>query len=189
MPCSASLTRAFLLLALPGALLAGCDRQSGAGGQPQPSSAAAEPAPGAIDRSHAGTTLPALTLRDGKGGTLALAALKGAPVLVNLWATWCAPCVKELPALGRLAAGGHLRVVTISEDMAGTGAPGAFIAAKAGGALPGWLDPDNAATAALGAESLPTSVLYDAAGHEVWRTAGGRDWDSAESRELLSSAH
>lgn len=173
-------------------LIAGCDRHNDAAGQPSASADAAtsaDAAPAALlDRSHKGTPLPAVTVKDAAGKALSLPSLKGAPVLVNLWATWCGPCVKELPDLARLAGSGRIRVVTISQDMGDPAKASAFIAAKGGGRLPGWLDPDNAASSAFGVQTLPASVLFDASGHEVWRVTGGRDWGSAESATLVAEA-
>ena len=179
-------------------LIAGCDRHNGAAGQPDASgpasadaasTAAADTTPAAtLDRSHKGSALPAISVKDAAGKVLSLSSLKGAPVLVNLWATWCGPCVKELPDLARLAASGKVRVVTISQDMGDPAKASAFIAARGRGHLPGWLDPDNAASSAFGVQTLPTSVLFDAAGHEVWRVSGGGDWGSAESGALIAEA-
>lgn len=142
---------------------------------------------GTIDRSHKGAALPDLTVKDPGGRTLKLAELKG-PVLINLWATWCAPCVTELPLLDRLAAdrAGKLRVVTISQDL-GEGAKVAeFLKAKGAGRLEPWLDPDNELAFRYGGGTLPTTILFDAAGREVWRLVGGHDWASAETAKMLA---
>ena len=198
---SRPLTRVFLgsglSLALPvvlAALLAGCDRQSGQSAQPQASDSAtpaapAEPGP-AIDRSHKGTPLPALTFKDTAGHTLRLATATGQPLVVNLWATWCAPCVAELPTLDKLAAAraGKLRVITLSQDMSGGDAVAAFLAGKDLTHLAPWLDPQASAAAAYGASTLPTTIYYDAKGHELWRWSGGMDWSSAKAAALLGEA-
>lgn len=202
---SRPLTRVFLgsglLLALPAvlaALLAGCDRQSGQSTQPQasdspapgsPGNLPAEPAPG-VDRSHKGTPLPALTFKDTAGHTLHLAAATGQPLLVNLWATWCAPCVAELPTLDKLAASraGKLRVITLSQDMSGGNAVAAFLTGKGLTHLTPWLDPQASAAAGYGVSTLPTTIYYDAQGHELWRWAGGMDWTSAKAATLLGEA-
>jgi thiol-disulfide isomerase/thioredoxin len=174
-------------------MAAGCDRQSGENAQPQgmaASSAAtpAAPAPsGTLDRSHKGAPLPAVTVKDPAGRTLKLADLKG-PVLINLWATWCAPCVTELPQLDRLAAdrAGKLKVVTVSQDM-GEGAKVAeFLKGKSLTRLEPWLDPENDLAFKYGGGTLPTTVFYDARGQEVWRFVGGRDWTSAETAKMLA---
>lgn len=158
-------------------MLGGCD--SGPKPDAQPSSAdlsgASAPADGEagkIDRSHAGQAMPQATFSDPAGAKLNLASLKGKPVLINLWATWCAPCVKELPTLDALAAKG-VNVVTVSQD---TGEPAKVAAALHYAHLHPWLDPDNTLGFYYNSGVLPTSVLYDAQGREVWRMVGGHDW-------------
>src|SRR4029079_7674364 len=74
-----------------------------------------------VDRSHKGEAAPAASFDNPDGGAISLAKFKGVPVLVNLWASWCAPCVKELPTLDKLSQShdqdGSLGVVAISQDM------------------------------------------------------------------------
>ena len=178
-------------------LLAGCDRQSGDQAQPQatqaPGAEAKPAAAGAIDRSHQGSVLPAFTLKDPAGQELQLASLKGKPVLINLWATWCAPCVAELPQLDKIASDNPgLRVLTVNQDMDKLDKVAPFL--KAHGINPGatglepWLNPDNSLTFQFGADTLPATILYNAQGREVWRTLGGRDWTSADTAALLAEA-
>jgi thiol-disulfide isomerase/thioredoxin len=183
----------FLTLAVLGcALLAGgCDRQSERGAQPQAEAAGgADAASAKPDRSHAGKSLPAMTLRDARGNTLDLASLKGKPLLVNLWATWCAPCVAELPTLNRLARvrEGQLRVLTVSQDMADTGKVAPFLEQRGLDRLEPWLDDQSDLSFALGVNSLPTTILYDGDGHEVWRYLGDNDWTSEAAAALLETA-
>ena len=97
-----------------GLTLAGCDRKSPETAQPQSGgeNAAKDGSGGetkgefngTLDISKRGEAMPELTFSDTEGKTLRTADLKGKPVLVNLWATWCAPCVKEMPLLDELAA-------------------------------------------------------------------------------------
>ncbi|HWK42996.1 MAG TPA: TlpA family protein disulfide reductase [Croceibacterium sp.] len=173
-------------------ILAGCDRQSAEPAQPQESTGAEKSdLTGEIDRSLAGEAAPAITLTDPTGTTLNLAAIKGKPTLVNLWATWCVPCVAEMPLLDDLAAelGDSLRVLTVSEDMKGAEAVEPFFAERALKNLPRWMDPKNELIFAYGSSvSLPLTVMYDADGKEVWRMAGGYDWSSTEARELIAEA-
>ena len=178
-----SLTCAFALL------VAGCDRQSGEEAQPE-AAAAGEQLDGKVDRSFAGEAMPAVELSDPAGAKLATADLKGKPVLVNLWATWCVPCVAEMPLLDRLAGelGEGVRVVTVSQDMNGAQVVAPFFAEKKFANLPQWLDTEMKLPPALKAPGLPLSVLYDAEGKEVWRVMGGYDWSSAEARELIAEA-
>ncbi|HYD24508.1 MAG TPA: TlpA disulfide reductase family protein [Croceibacterium sp.] len=180
------------LLVLTGALalvLAGCDRQSAEPAQPEAESAAE--LAGKVDRSFAGQAMPAVELADPAGATLALAELKGTPVLLNLWATWCVPCVTEMPLLDALAGelGDSVRVITVSEDLTGAEAVEPFFAERGFAHLPQWMDPNNELAVAYGGGAgLPLTVLYDAEGKEVWRVMGGYDWSTAEARELIAEA-
>jgi thiol-disulfide isomerase/thioredoxin len=170
-------------------LLAGaCDRQTEQKAQPQASAAPTEEFKGTIDRSQKGTPLPALTVTDAAGRKLDLQSLKGKPVLMNLWATWCAPCVAELPLLDKLAEkrGDALKVLTIDQDMSKTEAVADFLKQRGVTRLEPWLDPKNDLAFKLGAQTLPVTVYYDAQGKEVWRFIGGHDWSSAETDKMLA---
>lgn len=185
-----------LSLTLPIVLaVAGCDRQSTGDAQPQ-ETAAATPSPaedaealnGTLDRSHAGEPLPEATIEGPNGVKLQLAKLKGGPVLVNLWATWCAPCVKEMPTLDKLAAEpGMPRILAISEDLKGAAAVNPFLQQHPFLHLQTWLDPQANLSLGYGG-NLPTTVLYDKDGKEVWRMLGGYDWSSEEAKALIGEA-
>ena len=173
------------------ALLAGaCDRQSAEPAQQQENSAEAnaEELTGTLDRTHAGAALPEVTVTDPAGTKLSLAEASGKPMLLNLWATWCAPCVVEMPMLDAIAGemGDRLRVVTVSEDMKGAEVVVPFFEQKGFANLPHWMDPEmDLAFGFGGGASLPLTVLYDAEGKEVWRMIGGFDWSSDEARALI----
>ena len=143
-----------------------------------------------LDRTQAGRPLPDVTVRDPDGEELALDSLSGSPVLVNLWATWCAPCVKELPTLQAIAnrADVGVAVVTISQDIGEASAVQEFLDQRSLVQLPAWIDAQGELPAKYGAQALPMTVLYDAQGKEVWRYLGDRDWSSEESLKLLSEA-
>lgn len=130
--------------------------------------------------------MPDFSFADPAGKSLRLHDLKGKPVLINLWATWCAPCVAELPTLNALAARGGLRVLAVSQDMAQPGKVAEFLKTRGGAALEPWLDPQNELSFHYATGTLPTTILYDAAGREVWRFVGERDWGDAESAALLA---
>ncbi len=141
----------FKSLVLACALLAGgCDRQSSAPRQPEAEASAAKPA-SKLDRSKAGTALPDVTVRDPDGEELSLDSLKGQPVLINLWATWCAPCVKELPTFNAIAnrADVGVQVVTVSQDMGDAAAVQQFLDARGLAQLPAWIDAEGALPYAL----------------------------------------
>ena len=170
----------------------GCDRQSAEPAQPQEAAAPAESPEqltGKLERGFAGTTMPDAALVDPKGEEITLASLKGKPFLLNLWATWCAPCVVEMPLLDKLAAemDGKVEVVTVSEDLNGAEVVGQFFAQRDLPNLPQWMDPENKLAVAFGGgAALPLTVLYDAEGKEVWRVMGGYDWASDEARRQVS---
>lgn len=198
---SRSLTSLVLGFGLPLGLaaLAGCDRQAREPAQGATSAAAITAAPpragepvAGFDRSHKGSPIPALTFADPGGNKLALADLSAQagkrPTLVNLWATWCAPCVKELPTLDKLAAGGAVRVLTISQDSGEPAKVAAFLKDKGLTHLQPWLDPDNALAFQYNGGTLPMTVLYDAAGREVWRFTGEQDWTSPEAAKMLGES-
>jgi thiol-disulfide isomerase/thioredoxin len=184
-----------LVVGLAALALSGCDRDARAPAQP-PSTATAPSAPaadgfaGKIDTSHKGSAMPTMTVTDPSGAKLGIASLKGKPVLINLWATWCAPCVKEMPTLDALAArqAGHLAVVTVSQDSGSPQKVAATLSSHHFDHLHPWLDPENTLAFFYNAGDLPTSVLYDAQGREVWRMAGAHDWSATDSDALIAPA-
>ena len=166
-------------------LLGACDAApSDAGSQPHVASL------GKVDRSHAGTPAPVavFVLGDARGQAVTLAGFRGRRVLVNLWATWCAPCVHEMPALNAFAAksGGRLTVLAISQDMDGWRAVDKFFRPGRFPALRPALDAKLAWAGAVGAAGLPVSILYDEQGREVWRVPGDFPWDGADLPALVA---
>lgn len=173
-----------LLLAL--LVPAACDRQKPEGQQGEDAAAASI---AGVQRSHHGNPVPDIELRDAEDEPASLADLKGEPLLVNFWATWCAPCVKELPTLQELAGRpGAPRVIAVSQDMAPRASVDAFLDQQRLTELEAWHDPSMALSGAIGAQILPTTVLYDSSGREVWRFVGDTDWTSAEALKLLAEA-
>ncbi len=180
--------RLSLTLALSVLALAGCSKEEPADPQEAAQAGTSE---GKIDRSHAGDLLPAVALTDPAGKALNTGALSGQPVLLNLWATWCAPCIEEMPTLDALAGeyDGKLRVITASQDLQGGEKVVPFFAQAKFAHLEPWLDSENALSTALGGEGvLPTTVLYDSSGQEIARVVGGFDWQSPEARALVDEA-
>jgi len=142
-----------------------------------------------VHRDHRGAAAPATPFNDPDGKPVTLASFKGKPLLVNLWASWCAPCVKELPTLDRLAQQGKVQVLAVSQDTGPHPSVIAFLKAHQIATLKSYQDPKMALSGALGPDTvLPTSILIDASGKEVWRYVGDLDWTSAEAAKLLSEA-
>ncbi len=150
--------------------------------------AAAPEAAAKVDRSHKGEAMPALRFEDAAGKPVTLADFRGKPVLVNLWATWCAPCVREMPTLDALAQreSATLHVVTVSQDMEPAKVQ-PFLTERKLANLRAYRDPDLQFSTTMGV-SLPTTILYDRAGKEVWRVTGGLDWAGAEAATLIGEA-
>ena len=179
-----------IVLLLTGVALAGCDRQKADAPQAPVAGAASDADSGkGIDRSHKGQAAPATVFKNAEGGDTSIAKFAGKPVLVNLWATWCGPCVKELPTLAALEAkGGAVRIVAISQDDGDQASVDAFLKGKGIGRFAAFHDKDMALSSALGVQILPTTMLFDAAGKEVWRFTGDLDWTSAGAAKLLAEA-
>ena len=150
----------------------------------------AAPEGGKPDRSHKGEAMPAMPFAEPGGAPATLGSFRGHPVLVNLWATWCAPCVKELPTLDALAARetGKMAVVAISMDMGGDAQVQPFWKSHGLTALTAYTDAKNRLLTATGAAELPTTILYDSKGKEVWRASGGMDWTGPDAAKLLAEA-
>lgn len=165
---------------------AGCDRPNPGNEQatatvPEDSGAAlgnaASERADKIDRSHAGEAAPGTPFKAPDGKTVTLADFRGKPLLLNLWATWCAPCVREMPTLDALAVreAGKLQVLTISQDLEGAAKVRPFFERAKFKALQPYLDTDVAFSTGYGV-NLPTTILYDSQGKEVWRVSGDMDW-------------
>jgi thiol-disulfide isomerase/thioredoxin len=180
-----------LALALAIVALTACSKPEQPANQAQPAAAEAGPQKG-VDRSHKGKAAPDVVFTNPDGGDISLASFHGVPVLVNLWATWCAPCVKELPTLDRLAQAhavdGALGVIAVSQDSGPHPSVVAFLGKLKIKDLGAYQDSKMGLSGALGAEVLPTSILIDAEGREVWRYVGDLDWTSPEAARLLSEA-
>lgn len=188
------------LLLILGLGTAGCD--SGKQPDPQatatvtaespaaPDNASEEPERiGAVDRSKKGEAAPDHGFLDPAGKPVTLAAFRGKPLLVNLWATWCAPCVREMPTLDRLALRDKdkLQVLVISQDLDGADKVTPFFEKANFAALQPYLDPDVKFSTGYGV-NLPTTILYDAQGKEVWRVSGDMDWDGETAAKWIAEA-
>lgn len=197
------LSRSVMLL-LPTAVsaaltLVACDNRAPSPGQANGASspdASSEVAPDEVtaapaapkagfDRSHRGEAAPTAGFTDLAGTPRTMADFRGKPVLVNLWATWCAPCVKELPTLDRAAA--TIRVAAISQDMDGAAKVRPFLEQRKLARVEPYLDPKLSLGTAFAA-NLPVTILYDASGKEVWRRTGDFDWSSPDAAKAIAEA-
>lgn len=138
--------------------------------------------------------IPDLKFEDADGNTHTLHEFLGKPVLLNIWATWCGPCVEELPSLAALApraAKDGIVVLPLSVDRGGTGRVRSFYASHGIDALPAWNDSEGTATEALGLHGVPTTFLIDADGRTVAKLEGAADWNAGpvlgKLRELVRS--
>lgn len=126
-------------------------------------------------------TVPDLAFVSADGKAHRLSEWRGKVVLLNLWATWCAPCKVEMPSLDRLQAklgGDAFTVLALSLDRGGPAKPAGFFAGNAITHLGVYDDAELEATAALRVSGLPVSVVLDAEGREIARLVGPADWDS-----------
>ena len=135
--------------------------------------------------------LPEIRFQDADGRDRTLADWHGKVVLLNLWATWCLPCRKEMPALDRLQASlgsDAFQVVAISVDR--TGVPGAkkFLEETKTQHLALYADPTARLTSTLRVAGLPATLLIDKDGREVGRLLGPAEWDGEEAKRLIQSA-
>lgn len=142
-----------------------------------------------VHRESKGKPAPSVVFTDPDGKAVKLADFAGKPLLVNLWASWCAPCVKELPTLDQLARGGTIQVLAISQDSGPHASVVAFLQGHKIATLEPYQDSKMGLSGALGPDVvLPTSILIDSKGNEVWRYVGDLDWTSAQAAKLLAEA-
>ncbi len=135
--------------------------------------------------------MPASPLRDAAGAETNLAALAGGEVaVVNLWATWCAPCMTEMPSLGALQRRfqGRIRVIPVDLDEAPRlEAARAQLARLSQGSLHFVSDVDRGVLAELRPPGMPLTVIYGRDGRERARLVGGADWASEEAAALIEA--
>jgi thiol-disulfide isomerase/thioredoxin len=134
--------------------------------------------------------LPDLKFVDAQNHPVTLASFRGRPLLLNIWATWCVPCRKEMPSLDRLQAlvpPNALTVLTLSIDRQGVEAVKAFYDELHLRSLSIYVDPSSQAAAKLGLSGVPGTLLIDAQGREIGRKLGPAEWDSPEVLSILNA--
>lgn len=135
--------------------------------------------------------MPAFDFSNGAGERVTLEAWRGKVVLLNLWATWCLPCLKEMPALERLMSeidDPRFDVVAISVDRGGIEKPRKFLAKIGAEKLSLYHEGSGTLGHKLKAVGMPTSILIDGEGREIGRLVGPAEWDSAEAVSLMRAA-
>jgi thiol-disulfide isomerase/thioredoxin len=124
-----------------------------------------------------------LAFLDGEGQTRRISEWRGRTILLNLWATWCAPCKTEMPSLDRLEAklgGVDFAVVALSLDRGGLNEPAAFFARQGISRLKLYNDATGEARIRMKASALPLTAVLNEKGEEIARLLGPADWDAPE---------
>jgi thiol-disulfide isomerase/thioredoxin len=131
---------------------------------------------------------PAISFVAADGSEHHLADFLGHGMVVNLWATWCAPCVAEMPSLAALSktlAPNDIAVLPLSSDRGGASVVEAFYRQHDITGLPVLLDPKGAAAHTWRARGIPTSLIIDRQGRERARLEGSADWSTPAAAALV----
>lgn len=164
-----------------------------ASSKPEPTSGLMRFATGEMHRLailEAPPPLPPQTLRDASGAETTLAAFNGEVLVVNVWATWCAPCVEEMPTLAALQTRfeGRLRVIPVSVDREADATRAAQqLAELTGGRLPFLIDMTRGVLFDSQAAGMPMTIIYDRQGRELARLGGGADWGGDDAAALMEA--
>ena len=131
--------------------------------------------------------LPPIGITDATGAAKTLADFAGKPALLNLWATWCTPCVAEMPDLDRLAKvlAGEWAVLPLSSDRSGAPVVQAFYTSHDIAHLPVLLDRNGEVMHSLAVRGIPTTIVVGADGRERGRLEGAVEWTAPESISKL----
>ena len=124
----------------------------------------------------------------GEGAGASLADFRGKVLVVNLWATWCPPCLKEMPSLERLRAavgGDDVEVIAVNMERRGLPKARRWLEEQQLSGLDAYADEDNRLGRGLGVLGLPTTVILDREGREIGRLQGDAEWDSPSAQAVL----
>ena len=136
-------------------------------------------------------SLPDIAFQDGAGKPLKLSDWKGRVILINLWATWCAPCRKEMPDLAALQedlGSDQFEVVAISVDRKGAEASSSFLKETGADNLKLYVEPTTKIVGDLQSAGLPATILVDRQGREIGRLLGPAHWSAPEAVALVKAA-
>jgi thiol-disulfide isomerase/thioredoxin len=153
--------------------------------------AAAPPISGTVAKftpTDPGRPAPIEPFFDADGNEVTLHDFGGKVVLLNLWATWCAPCLEELPSLDRLQAtlgGDRFQVVAVSVDRRGAEAVRPYFRRLEIAHLPLYVEPKNRLASELGLQVLPSTIVIGPHGVMAGRIIGAVEWDAPEALALL----
>jgi thiol-disulfide isomerase/thioredoxin len=177
-----------VLLIAAGGLALTALNEGGRGGD-EASSQAAGPALGKFVAFPTPQPAPKVSVTDLVGKPVALQDFAGKVVVANLWATWCAPCRREMPSLDRLQSdlGDKIAILAISEDIGGASAVAPFIAKLGLKRIKPYLDPKSAVGRAFKVDGLPTSLVIDRDGRVQGRVEGEAEWDSPKMLAVLAA--
>jgi thiol-disulfide isomerase/thioredoxin len=143
-----------------------------------------------LELTEGAPAAPAVTFYDKDGKAMSLNDFRGRYVLVNLWATWCGPCINELPSLVRLQAElpqDKITVLPVDLEKHDAQKVVEFLVRTKIEGLPIYIDRDFSAMKGFGANELPLTILIDSEGREVARAAGEQKWDHADSVAYLKA--
>lgn len=135
--------------------------------------------------------VPDLAFKDASGSEVKLSKWQGRVVLLNLWATWCAPCRREMPTLNdvqKQLGSKDFEVVALSVDRKGLEASAAFLKETGADSLGLYVDETTTSLNALQALGLPVTLLIDRKGREIGRLLGPAEWNSGEAIALMKAA-
>jgi thiol-disulfide isomerase/thioredoxin len=149
---------------------------------------ALDPLSGAIEKFDHPAPPPPITFLGADGQSHTLAEFMGHGMVVNLWATWCGPCVEEMASLdtaSRALAPSDIAVLPLSSDRGGADVVRAFFKAHGIAGLPVLIDPHSDAVHAWNARGIPTSLIIDKQGRAVAKVEGAADWSSPAAIALV----
>ncbi|MDG2034347.1 MAG: TlpA disulfide reductase family protein [Rhodospirillales bacterium] len=131
---------------------------------------------------------PTVAWKNAAGQEVSLANFSGKVVMLNFWASWCSPCLRELPSINRLQArlgGDQFTVVALNVDRGGKSIASRYTRKLNLDKLDLYWDQDNTTAKSMKLQSMPTTIIFDAKGREVGRVVGSAEWDTKEAVDLL----